>query len=62
MNVIEFQTPAPSCLVPVTHPARAVTPAIKTNVSKTIKEHDLSLLDDYDLTDRLYQVECQGDQ
>lgn len=60
MNEIEFQISAPSCLVPLTHPARAVVPACKTDVGKTIAEHDFSYLDDYDLTDRLGYLESVG--
>ena len=60
MNIIEFSSPAPSCLVPLTHPARAVVASINTDVGRTIAEHDLSILDSYDLTDRLGYLEQDG--
>lgn len=48
-NVIEFSNPAPSCLIPITHPARAHTPACKTNVAETFSRHSVYQLgDDYD--------------
>lgn len=59
MNVIEFSSPAPSCLVPLDHPAQG-RKLNETNIGKTIAEHDLSLLDDYDLTDRLGYLERLG--
>lgn len=61
MNVILFNTPAPSCLVPMTHPARAHIPASDTNVRRTFDEHStLDLLDDYDLTSRTDYLEMPG--
>jgi hypothetical protein len=45
---IEFTTPAPSCLLPATHRSRAVTPACNTDIRRTISEHTLPDLDDYD--------------
>ncbi len=62
MNIIEFSTPAPSCLIPATHPARAYVPAHKTDVRKTIAPYwpDYSMCDDYDLTDRLGYLEQPG--
>ena len=48
MNVIEFLTPAPSCLIPITHPARAVSR--EADVSRTFAQYRTSdLLDDYEL-------------
>ena len=61
MNIIEFSSPAPSCLVPLTHPARAVVTSINTDVGRTIAEHDLSILDSYELTDRLGYLEQMGE-
>jgi hypothetical protein len=47
--MIEFATPAPSCPLPITHPARAIVPACKTDVRRTWNEHALyELGDDYD--------------
>jgi len=37
MNVIEFSSPAPSCLIPITHPARAVER--EPDVARTFKHH-----------------------
>ncbi len=49
MNIIEFTEPAPSCLLPATHPARAHTPACKTDVAETWNRHSVYQLgDDYD--------------
>jgi hypothetical protein len=51
--MIEFDTPAPSCLLPITHPARALIPAEHTDVSRTWSEHSLfDLGDDYDRVQR----------
>ncbi|HMM53305.1 MAG TPA: hypothetical protein PKD87_17070 [Burkholderiaceae bacterium] len=61
MNIIEFSSPAPSCLIPLTHPARAVVSSINTDVGRTIAEHDLSILDSYELTDRLGHLEQAGE-
>jgi hypothetical protein len=36
-NVIEFSKPAPSCLVPITHPARAFERA--TDVERTFQQY-----------------------
>lgn len=48
MNVIEFSTPAPSCLIPITHPARAVSR--DADVSRTFAQYRTTdLLDDYEL-------------
>ena len=48
-NVIEFQKPVPSCLLPVTHPARCHTPACSVNVAETFNRHALyELGDDFD--------------
>lgn len=48
-NIIEFSTPAPSCLVPITHPARAHIPACNVDVSETWNRHSVYQLgDDYD--------------
>lgn len=59
MNVIEFTSPAPSCLVPLTHPANGRRMDV-TDISRTIAEHDLSILDDYEMTDRLGYLENMG--
>ena len=57
----EFTTPAPSCPLPITHPARAYVPAHHTDVSRTWREHStLELLDDYELTDALGYLEQMG--
>jgi hypothetical protein len=48
MNIIEFQTPAPSCLVPITHPARAVKR--DPDVAETWAQYSVAdLKDDYEL-------------
>ena len=36
MNVIEFQTPAPCCLLPITHPARKYVQARETDIRETL--------------------------
>ena len=59
MNVIEFTSPAPSCLVPITHPANGRRLDV-TDISRTIAEHDLSILDDYDYTTRTDYLEMPG--
>lgn len=48
-NIMEFQTPAPYCVLLITHPARAHTPACKTDVAETWNRHSVYQLgDDYD--------------
>jgi hypothetical protein len=37
MNVIEFSIPAPCCLIPITHPARAVERV--PDVARTFKNY-----------------------
>lgn len=59
MNVIEFDTPVPSCLVPLTHPSNGRRMDV-TDISRTIAEHDLRILDDYDACDRLGYLESKG--
>jgi hypothetical protein len=52
MNIIEFSSPAPSCLIPVTHPARAVERV--PDVARTFKQHmTTDLHGDYEKTDSL---------
>ena len=47
-NVIEFASPAPSCLVPITHPARA-NDLNRTDLAETFNRHSVyELGDDYD--------------
>jgi hypothetical protein len=51
-NVIEFSSPAPSCLIPITHPARAVETG--ADVARTFELYRTTdLMDDYSLTDSL---------
>jgi hypothetical protein len=40
MNVIEFSSPAPSCLIPITHPARAVERV--PDVARTFKNYTVT--------------------
>ena len=47
-NVIVFSAPAPSCLIPITHPARAVSR--DADVSRTFAQYRTNdLKDDYEL-------------
>ena len=47
--IIEFSSPAPSCIVPITHPARAVLR--EPNVATTWAHYSTAdLQDDYELT------------
>lgn len=60
MNGITVDRPAPACILHATNPARAHVPACQTDVAKTFSEHDLSILDSYELTDRLGYLEQAG--
>jgi hypothetical protein len=59
--ILEFSTPAPSCPLPITHPARAVTPAVETDIRRTWIEHSVAGLgDDYDEVERSGWLELSG--
>jgi hypothetical protein len=59
MNVIEFSSPAPCCLVPITHPARAVER--EPDVARTFKQHmTADLHGDYEKTDSLDRLSNEG--
>ena len=60
MNIIEFSTPAPSCLVPITHPARAV--CRDADVSRTFEQYRTTdLMDDYELTEQTGHLDMMGE-
>jgi hypothetical protein len=49
---IEHATPVPSCTVPILHPARAHTPGVEPDVTRTWKQYSvLDLVDDYGMVD-----------
>lgn len=61
MNVLEFATPAPSCIVPATNPARAHIPALDTDVTRTWREYSvLDLVDDYGLVEHQDWMSAPG--
>jgi hypothetical protein len=65
-NVIEFSSPAPSCLVPITHPARSHIPACSVDVAETWRQHSLTdgignIRDDYELTERSAHLDLMGE-
>ncbi len=54
MTIITVTSPAPACILPATHPARAHIPACKTDVRRTFAPHwpDHRLCDDYEHVER----------
>ena len=49
MNILEFNTPAPSCLIPPCHPSYSYVPSNRTDIKRTWNEHSTyELGDDYD--------------
>ena len=65
MNTITFSSPAPSCLVPITHPARPAVHSTETDIRDTLDRHSLvfnrPIMDDYELTDALGYLERLGE-
>jgi hypothetical protein len=60
--MLEFSTPAPSFPLPITHPARAVIPAVETDIRRTWLEHSTTGLgDDYDEVERSGWLELSGE-
>jgi hypothetical protein len=58
-NVIEFSSPAPSCLIPITHPARAVLH--EPDVATTWAHYSTAdLQDDYELVQSQDWLSAQG--
>lgn len=60
-----ISTGAPYCPLPATDPRRGYTRSEHTDVARTIREYspgprDLTMLDDYDLTDALGHLATQG--
>ena len=45
-EILEFDTPAPCCILPSTHPARAHIPAEETDVAISINQHKIDSYDD----------------
>lgn len=59
--IIEFTTPAPSCVIPVTHPARAVLR--ESNVATTWAHYSTAdLQDDYERVQSMDWLEMGGFQ
>lgn len=65
MKTITFNSPAPSCLVPITHPARPAVNSTETDIRDTLDRHTLHfnrpIMDDYELTDALGYLERLGE-
>ena len=65
MRTITFDSPAPSCLVPITHPARPAVHSTETDIRDTLDRHTLvfnrPIQDDYELTDALGYLERLGE-
>lgn len=60
MNTVTWLHPAPWSPLPTADQRRAYVPADRTDIRRTIAEHDLSILDDYDACDRLGYLEQAG--
>lgn len=60
MNNVTWLHPAPWSPLPGSDKRRAYVPSDLTDISRTIAEHDLSILDDYDACDRLGYLENMG--
>ena len=47
---VTWLKPAPCCVIPALHPARAHVPSVKTDVAETWKLHDIGdIRDDYQM-------------
>lgn len=60
MNNVTWLHPAPWSPLPTADKRRAYVPADRTDIRRTIAEHDLSILDDYDYTTRTDYLEMPG--
>ena len=63
MKALIVNTPHPACILRLTDPARAHTPAYATDVRKTFEAHwpELNILDDYDLVERSSHLDMMGE-
>lgn len=64
MKILDYTPIAPSCVIPLTHPARRYVPSHDTDIRATLERHQplrmCGIRDDYELTDALGYLEQMG--